>query len=206
MAGPKFEIMDPKGDVIIVSVKEKDDPSDSFTTLFPSHTREETRFKVSSNLLTQSSDYFKARLGQNWPEGQELSQKGNVEIRIDGFEPEGVRIVLNILHWRNDQIPLHVDLALLTKVALVTDYFQCNQALCFMGKKWFFDCCRWCRNIERSPEYVFVCHVFGIKDNLEDSISRFWKEANAPFNPGNLPIPSSITGIFRYQTLRSSQN
>ncbi|OKO95086.1 hypothetical protein PENSUB_11328 [Penicillium subrubescens] len=98
MAGPKVEIIDPKGDVIIVSVKEKDDPSDSFTTLLPSHTREGTRFKVSSNLLTQSSDYFKARLGQNWPEDQELSQKGNVKIRIDGFEPEGVRIALNILH------------------------------------------------------------------------------------------------------------
>lgn len=48
-----------------------------------------TYFKASSSLLMQSSDYFKARLGPNWPEGQELTRKGSVTTHIEGFDREG---------------------------------------------------------------------------------------------------------------------
>lgn len=93
-----MEIIDPKGDVTLVPVKKKDDSSDQSIMSNPSQTQEETWFKVSSSLFMQSSDYFKARLGQNWPEGQELAQKGHVEIRIGGFDPEGVLIVMTRFH------------------------------------------------------------------------------------------------------------
>jgi hypothetical protein len=189
---PKIEIIDPSADLTIVSVNKKDDPPYQQTTSNPSQAQEETWLKASFTSLMQSSDYFKARPSPNCPEGQELVQKGSVTIRIYGFDPKGVLIVLNILHLRHDQVPLRVSPELLTKVALVTDYFQCNQALAFIGNTWFTDCYSYpSSNTQLSPEYVFACHVFGMKDPLDKVISNIWMVAKSRLRP-RLPAHSKL--------------
>lgn len=190
-----MEIIDPNGDLTLVLVNEKDDDADPWTMPKIAPDSKKTQFKVSSKHLTLSSPYFLTRLGQNWSEGQELAQNGVVEIEIDGFNRRALHIILDILHLRNAQVPRNVDGKLLIHLAKIADYFQCQQSIQMFVQIWF-DSGQWRESYsEKSPEFMFLCNVFKMGGELQNCITRAWKETEGRFNPRNVPIPKFVLGM-----------
>lgn len=88
-----------------------------------------SRFRVSSKVLMLASAYFRRMFSTQWREGQELNANGSVELEIPDTDPKALLIILNIIHLRRRCVPQSVDLDTLTKLAVLTDYFQCHDAL-----------------------------------------------------------------------------
>lgn len=64
-----------------------------------------------------------------WKDSTERDGDGLLVWRLDDlFDPDAFIIVTNIIHGFNRMVPRHVDLELLAKIAVVTDYLQCHES------------------------------------------------------------------------------
>lgn len=154
-----MSIIDPDGDVLLIIPDKRDPPPDADESPTP------TRFLVSSKHLTLASAFFKARFSKNWREGSELAVNGLVKVHLSTTEhdSETMRILLNIIHGRQRQVPFEVTKDRLWKVALATDFFLCHEAL----QTWGLWCSR--RLVTEFPrdftsstwEWIFISYVFG---------------------------------------------
>lgn len=76
-----------------------------------------------------ASVYFQKMFSGQWREGQELNANESVELEMPDTDPKAFLIILNIIHLRGSVVPQYVDLETLTELAVLTDYFQCHDAL-----------------------------------------------------------------------------
>lgn len=88
-----------------------------------------SRFRVSSKHLALASVYFEKMFTPQWREGQGLSTNGSMELKMPDTDPDALLIILNIIHLRRRSVPSSMSLELLTELAVLTDYFQCHEAL-----------------------------------------------------------------------------
>ncbi|OJJ80061.1 uncharacterized protein ASPGLDRAFT_29341 [Aspergillus glaucus CBS 516.65] len=83
-----------------------------------------SRFRVSSTKLMLASVKFGKILFPGWDYGSKaLTQPEVYDIDQNAFS-----IMLNIIYCRT-QVPHSIDLGMLTKLAVLTDYFGCHEAL-----------------------------------------------------------------------------
>lgn len=81
----------------------------------------ELRFKVSSKHLTLASPYFKKMLEGPYKEANLPCP----EVTIEEFDSEALKILLNIIHGKNSNIPRFLSLDMLAKVSEWVDYLDC---------------------------------------------------------------------------------
>ena len=141
-----------------------------------------------------TSAYFEKMFTPRWREGQELGANGLMILDVPDTDPSTFLIILNVIHCRGSRAPRSVDFNTLTELAVLTDYFQCHEAL------------------ERYPSLWLE----GLKDDLPstycDNLMK-WICVSWVFNhtetaqrmaPGNmslldLPIPKSVYGEWHNQ-------
>lgn len=83
------------------------------------------KFRVCSHVLRSASEYFRKLLSPNFAEGQALSaEKTNpTEITLFGDEPESMKFILQIIHFKNNDLPQKLDAAQILSIAIVIDKY-----------------------------------------------------------------------------------
>jgi hypothetical protein len=96
----------------------------------------ELRIKASSKHLSLASTPFRKRLAQTHGHSPFVQFDGRVHVRIGGFDPTAVKIVLNILHGKASRVPKELDLETLAKVASFVDAFKCREVVEVYADRW----------------------------------------------------------------------
>ncbi|KAJ5591811.1 uncharacterized protein N7459_002180 [Penicillium hispanicum] len=151
------------------------------------------RFKVSAGSLSSASSYFKGRLGSSWPEGKELLEKGTVELEIPEFDVDAVFIILSIIHGRTREVPAAINLEEFYRLAVVTDYFQCPEAIAFFAKIWARPHWNFPNTLTSElKKWISISHIFGLQETLQKAIDIAAYHGEGPFDTENMPIPHFI--------------
>ncbi|KAE8364047.1 hypothetical protein BDV27DRAFT_129048 [Aspergillus caelatus] len=183
-----YRVIDPDYDIILIVTPKPTASSD------PKPEPKATRFKASSKHLTLTSKYFKGRLNSPWPEGEELKQKGIVELDIPDTDPEAFEVVLNLMHCRTKLVPREVELPLLTQIAVVVDYFDCHEALGLYPESWVNKLRdsvpgMFCAD---AINWIFIAYVFGEADIFSCVTRLAQAQGLGTFDTRQLPIPKKI--------------
>lgn len=92
---------------------------------------------VSSKHMMLASPVFKAMLQHNtFKEGRKLRAARKVEVPLPDDDPTPFRIILDIIHGRNRQVPRKVDLETLTSISIVVDKYQMAEAVESLSDGW----------------------------------------------------------------------
>ncbi|KAJ1325989.1 hypothetical protein MN608_09190 [Microdochium nivale] len=118
-----------------------DDCSDTSSCLPARSTKPSFRLRLSSRHLILSSPYFQKMLKGSWQESKpQPHHEYNVE--AEDWDFEALFVLMNIIHGRNSKVPLGVDIELLSKIAVLVEYYQCYEAARFVSTIWLKDL-RW---------------------------------------------------------------
>ncbi len=184
--GPKIETPGSPGDV--VDKTEEDQPATGL----------EMRVRVSSRHLILASLYFKAALSGPWKEAAGASADSPREVDACDWDPEAFLILMNIIHGRNRAVPRVVSLELLAKIAVVSDYYKCHEAVEVFSELWI-------EGLKRKhalPTQVdkelalwlcvsWVFHDPGVYTSVTSTAIR---ESQGPIPTFGLPISEKIVG------------
>ncbi|RHZ57294.1 BTB/POZ domain-containing protein [Aspergillus thermomutatus] len=96
----------------------------------------EVRIQVSAKHLMLASPVFKKALSGKWKEGSTFVRTGSVEIDTEGWDVEAFLILLRILHCQHHRLPKRVSLELAVKIAVLADYYECNDLVGFIRDAW----------------------------------------------------------------------
>ena len=111
-------------------------PSDEPTPDGVEHPSRQLQLKVSSKHLMIASPRFKKMLSGDWVEAKTIHPDGYRHVELEGFDPEGTKMVLNILYGKTRRIPRTVDLELLAKIAVVVDDLECYEEVEVFSDMW----------------------------------------------------------------------
>jgi hypothetical protein len=102
-----------------------------------SNFEEEVHYHVSSRHLRLASTRFESMLsGGKWKEGLPDEKDGLYHISAENWDKEALLILLNALHHQNRQVPRSISLEMLAKIAVLTDYYDCAEAIELWTEKW----------------------------------------------------------------------
>ena len=95
---------------------------------------------VSSMVLCNTSDVFRAMLGKKWAEGQALRNSqalAKIDLPADDFKT--MRVMMCALHQRNDMLQDLMTPAEVELVAETADKYNCSMALQHTATRWVND-------------------------------------------------------------------
>ncbi len=157
-------------------------------------------FRLSSHHLTQASPVFKAALTGAWKEGS-TAAGGCYEINVEDWDAEAMRVVLSLIHCRTKGIPRIVTLEMLTKVAVLVDYYQLHEAVHFYASLWI-DTLRHSLPTAYGRDLIlWICVSWVFKDA---SIFKAVTKLAVEQSPGKvatlqLPIPERVISRFVFR-------
>ncbi|RAH43437.1 uncharacterized protein BO95DRAFT_501593 [Aspergillus brunneoviolaceus CBS 621.78] len=89
----------------------------------------EARIQVSAKHLQLASPVFDRQLTGSFTEAHDLQRTGKVDITVEGWDLEALLILLRIIHGRNNRVPHLVSLPLCARIAVLVDYYACQEAV-----------------------------------------------------------------------------
>lgn len=182
---------------ILEHAAEFDTPVSEEVPTSPRHNAspQEIRIRVSSTHLRLASTYFDKMFEEHWLEGNKLSTNDSVELPIQADQdPAALLILLNIVHGHTRKVPRSVSLRMLTKFAVLVDYYACHEALEVFSDMWID---RLKHNLpttysEDLIRWLCISWVFK-KSALFNNVTRIaQRQSKGPVDTKGLPIPSSI--------------
>jgi hypothetical protein len=96
----------------------------------------DVHMRVSSKHLILASPTFRSMLGPNFEEGQRLRIEGSTDIALGDDDPDAFEILLNIVHGLTRRVPRSVSLDMLTKLAVLVNYYQMHEAVELFSDTW----------------------------------------------------------------------
>jgi hypothetical protein len=156
-------------------------------------------FRVSSQHLIQASSVFKATLTGGWKEGS-TTAGGCHEINAEDWDVEAMRVVLSLIHSRTSSIPRTVTLEMLSKIAVLVDYYKLHDALHFSASLWIADLRPRLPTVYGRDMMLWICVSWIFKDAAIFSIvTKIAVEQSVGSIPTiGLPIPERVLGRFCY--------
>lgn len=118
---------DPEGDVIFVL------PCSEGTA----------RLQINSSIVCLSSPVFKAMLGRNscFKEARDLAIRGDIgpplEISLADDDPKALAVILRIVHYQYDWVPVSLEEDRLYQIAILCDKYDMRRALGTHLDKWW---------------------------------------------------------------------
>jgi BTB/POZ domain len=92
---------------------------------------------VSAKHMMLASPVFKAMLEHStFKEGRKLSSAGKVEVSLPDDDPTSFKIILDIIHGRNKQVPRQISLQLLTEISVLVNKYQMTEAVESFSEGW----------------------------------------------------------------------
>jgi hypothetical protein len=166
----------------------------------------DVHMRVSSKHLILASPTFRSMLGPNFEEGQRLRIEGSTDIALGDDDPDAFEILLNIIHGLTRRVPRRVTLDMLTKLAVLVNYYQMHEVVELFSDTWIntlakeglpqsysTETIRWLLIswvFHKPMEFQAVSRIIelGCDETLEDDFDE------------SLPVPSPIIGR-QYQPL-----
>lgn len=158
------------------------------------------QFKVSSKHLSLASRRFERMLTGNWEEAKTIHEDGYRHVTLDaGFDPDALKLLLNIIHGKTRKVPRSLDLEMLAKLSVLVDDFEC-----FEEVEVFVDI--WLDKLPYSPptEYsrdlvlwILVSSVFHKSELFESTTCAAIWHSTEPIETLGLPIRDIIVGKCR---------
>jgi hypothetical protein len=106
----------------------------------------EIHYLVSSAHLRAASKPVARALSGDWAEGRRDSN-GRYRIVVDAWDELAFLILLNIIHVKNNQVTHEPELELLTKIAVLVDYYDCGEAVSIWSRVWM----AWLQDVDPVP-------------------------------------------------------
>ncbi|GFF55513.1 hypothetical protein CNMCM6936_005639 [Aspergillus lentulus] len=129
-----------------------------------------------------------------WKEGSTFVGTGSVEITTEGWDVEAFLILLRILHCQHHKLPKRVNLELAAKIAVLADYYECNDLVGFIRDAWI-NCLR-----EELPDmysrnlilWLWISWYFNMPMKFKKATSIAMSQSKDEINALELPIPARI--------------
>jgi hypothetical protein len=154
----------------------------------------DVRIQVSAKHLMLASPVFKRALTGKWKEGSTFVGTGSVEITTEGWDVEAFLILLRILHCQHHKLPKRVGLELAAKIAVLADYYECNDLVGFIRDAWI-NCLR-----EELPDmysrnlilWLWISWYFNMPMKFKKATSIVMSQSKDEIDALELPIPARI--------------
>ncbi|MCJ1473765.1 hypothetical protein MMC13_002416 [Lambiella insularis] len=132
--------IDPSGDVVLVV--------------------ERIRLRVSSKVLTLASPVWKAMFSSNFVEGTVLSKGSPCIVPLPEDNVDAISMLCNILHYRHQYIAKKPSAASLEQLAVVTDKYDCVDAMSFYSGFHLIRLCDSAKNEYDSGRLLYPATAF----------------------------------------------
>ncbi|ATY59837.1 hypothetical protein A9K55_006924 [Cordyceps militaris] len=161
----------------------------------------EYTFLVSSHILRHASRLFEKDLDPDGPWKQpEVQPDGLRHKHLEGFDPQALSHVLNLIHFRTTQVPDNLEMEMLAKVAVIVDYFQCHEAMRFAVQSWIKEPNT--NTVINELEFgrplmlwLLIASVFKVQPILKRAITILVEEGTGPFDDLGLPISQDVISV-----------
>jgi hypothetical protein len=159
------------------------------------------QFKVSSKNMASASRFFKKMLSGVWLEATTTHVDGLRHVDMEGFDADAFTIVMYLIHGlnRKEQVPREVDVEMLARIAVVTDYLGCYDAVALASEIWLAalkpisDAAAQTYN-RTTIIFLFISSVFADRTTFERCVRTAIWETSGPVPTLGLPIPGKIAG------------
>jgi len=157
---------------------------------------------VSSGHMMLASAYFQKRFSGEYYDAVTLRNTGHVTISLDN-DPDTLAILLNIIHGRTRQVPRQVNLDLLSKLAVLVNYYGMLESVELFSDTWI-------ENLKRDgmpKEYneqvlpwLFIFWVFEKRRDFRDMARLVQRECDETLDElvGIIPLPPTMISKFPY--------
>ncbi|KAK2782701.1 hypothetical protein FQN53_009625 [Emmonsiellopsis sp. PD_33] len=170
----------------------------------------EVRMLVSSCHLILASTYFKSMLHGNFSEGIKFhSSSANSpsyhQIITTEWDPSAMLILMNIVHGRTRNVPRSVDLQMLTKIAVLVDYYDCAEVVEVFSDMWVEKLRdsvpkAYCRELAM---WMWVAFAFRKGDVFREVTTVAMMESRGAMQMMGLPMPESVIRAIEGRRLQS---
>lgn len=96
----------------------------------------QVRMRVSSSHLSLASPHFKRQLRGDWRESHILRSDGCVSLSLEDWDPDALLILMNVIHSQTRRIPRSISLEMLTKLAILLDYYEYIEVTELISEVW----------------------------------------------------------------------
>jgi hypothetical protein len=157
-------------------------------------------YRVSSRHLMLASPWFeRAMKKEGWAESSRDSKDGLFYVTTTDWDPDAFLILLNIFHVRNRGVPRSVSLEMFAKIAVLVDYYECDEAIELVQEKWI----GWLKKNKSFPStydrdlilWIWVSWAFKLEDYFEQATIVAIKRSKEDFRTLELPIPAKVSGM-----------
>ncbi|KGO74513.1 hypothetical protein PITC_099050 [Penicillium italicum] len=154
------------------------------------------RIQVSAKHLILASPVFKKILSGGWKESITFFQKGSVEVTAESWDIEALLILLRAIHGQYYQVPRKLTLEMLAKIAVITDYYECKEALYFLTDLWI-------NNLEEHIPtrvsrdlilWLWIAWFFQLPSQFKLSTSIAMSQSDGWIDSLGLPISDKVIG------------
>lgn len=158
----------------------------------------EYHLMLSSRHLTLASPVCRKMFSQQWGEALQRDGEGRIVWRPEGelLYLDAFVIVMNVIHGRNREVPRDVNLELLAKIAVVTDYLQCHESMGVISPIWI-DGLRVSLSQTYSRElilWIMISSIFGDQDAFRQATRTAILMGSEMVPSDGLPIHEKIIG------------
>ena len=157
----------------------------------------EFRFRLSSKHLILASPVLEKMYSGDWKEATERNEDGLLSWNAgDYLDPKAFSIVMGVIHGRNRKVPRSIDLETLAKVAVVTDYLQCHEAMEIFSTLWIGHLessipHMYCREL---MFWIMMSSIFQLPDVFTSTTRTAILHSNDVVTSIGLPIHDSTIG------------
>lgn len=163
-------------------------------------------FRVCAGNLMSASPWFNRLLKKNgWMESNRNTDVRWFQVHAEDWNEEAFTVLMNIFHLRNSLVPRAVSLEMLAKIAILADYYECDESIQLFVDMWIVDLKKtspvpkaYCRDLLL---WIWIAWAFRIPDLFQRATYVAIKQANEPVRNLGLPIPSWVTGRRYYAGL-----
>jgi len=157
---------------------------------------------VSSGHMMLASAYFQKRLSGEYLDAVTLRNTGRATIPLDN-DPDTLIILLNIIHGRTRQVPRQVTLDLLSKLAVLINYYGMLESVELFSDTWI-------ENLKREgmPKtyneqvlpWLFIFWVFEKGKDFRDMARLVQRECDERLDElvGTIPLPHTMISESRF--------
>jgi hypothetical protein len=160
----------------------------------------ETEMLVSGKHLELASSVFETMITGPFAEGK-ADSSGIRQITATNWDPEAFKIIMNIIHGYHREVPRSLGLEMLSRVAMIVDYYECNECVEVYIDMWLEGSSSELPTVygRDCVLYLFISWVFSKPRMFGDMAYLALRHSQKLIETEDIPIPAEVLGRFQYQ-------
>ncbi|KAG6255225.1 hypothetical protein E4U23_004674 [Claviceps purpurea] len=177
--------------------------------------RNEVQFRLSSRHLALASPVFKTMLNGSWKESAPSSDQSDgsakpcaplqsspacqvrYELAATEWDAEDFLLLMNIVHGRNRQVPVSIDIETLGRISLIVDYYQFQEVAQAVVGLWIYELCGKLptKYGHDCVTWMFVSWVFSRSEIFEKMTQLAIRTCDGGLGAIYLPLPPLLSTV-----------